>query len=83
MGKVLVYILIMSLQFNTCIAAELELSDVIKEAREAQFRQAAKPDDIQKNVQQVKNEIKKQHACEKNAAEKINPQEIMQQMQKK
>jgi len=83
MGKVLVFILIMILQINTCIAAELELSDVIKEAREAQFRQAAKPDDIQKNVQQVKNEIKKQQTCEQNAAEKINPQEIMQQKQKK
>lgn len=78
MEKLIVYILIMIFAANTSIAAELELSDVIKEAREAQFKQAAKPDDIQKNVQQVKNDLRqKQQTCEQSAAEKINPQELM------
>lgn len=63
-----------------CMAVDLELSDVIREAREVQMKVADKTE-IQQNVQKTRDEYKAQSQIqgEKSACEKLNPEEIIKQ----
>lgn len=80
MRKFLVYIIICLSLGNCCFAAEaLILSDVIREAKEAQLRQAA--EEKLNNLTPVKNNEKIPVQYEQNASEKINLNEITQQNQ--
>lgn len=79
MGKFIFCIIVCFLSSNNCcFAAEgLILSDVIREAREAQLRQAA-AEKLEKELMPIKNNetINKVSTGEQNACEKINPEEI-------
>ena len=69
MKKILIIALVFVAQFNSVYAHELVLSDRIREAREAQFKQQMK-EKFEKSMQPVKNEtIQKQE-------EKQNIEEI-------
>lgn len=69
MKKILIIALVFVAQFNCVFAQELVLSDRIREAREAQFKQQMK-EKFEKSMQPVKNEtIQKQE-------EKQNIEEI-------
>ena len=73
-------IIIWTFMPKSCIAAvDLVLSDVIRDAREAQMKIAKTQ--IQQNVEQTKSQINKNNMPEgeQSAAEKLNTKEIMKQ----
>ncbi len=78
MNKIIICIIIVISAVNTCFAAELELSDVIKDARKTEILKVSQSEKEEQSVQPVKNE-KTQIKGEQSACEKINPKEIMQQ----
>lgn len=72
-------IIIMTLAPKSCFAAQdLVLSDVIREAREAQMKIASK-EQIKTNIEQTKKQINNNNTIEgeHHAAEKLNPNEII------
>lgn len=78
MCKIIFCIVVWALTSMACFADNLELSDVIKQARSMQQRQNVKDD----SVMQVKNNTQDTLAdAEKNACEKINMEEILQSAQ--
>ncbi len=77
MRKVIISLFVLLIFINTVNAAQnLELSDIIKQARENAMPQNQQAD-MQKAIQPVKNEISEKTTCEQNAAEKINPAEVL------
>ncbi len=76
MGRVIIYILIMIFAANTSFAAELELSDIIKDARKSEKLKLSEAK--KEAVQPVKNETPSLKG-EQSACEKLNPKEIMRQ----
>lgn len=78
MRKIIITLFVLFAFTNTVKAAQdLELSDIIKQAREAEAMQKNQQDDVQKSIQPVKNETAQKTNGEKSAAEKINPAEIL------
>lgn len=79
MGKFIFCIIVCFLSSNNCCFAQegLVLSDVIREAREAQLRQAA-AEKLEKELTPIKNNetISQVSKGEQNACEKINPEEL-------
>ncbi|MBQ8887210.1 MAG: hypothetical protein IJY61_05860 [Candidatus Gastranaerophilales bacterium] len=57
MGKIFAIVVIGILTANTCFALGLELSDVIKEARELQKSKLAENQTKENAIQPVKNEV--------------------------
>lgn len=70
MKELILILAILLINVNQVFAQGLELSDVIKQAREAQMKEQAK-EQIQKSIQPVKNE-KVSDKNEKSAEEKIS-----------
>ncbi len=83
MSKIKYYLCIIIWTFmpRTCIAApvDFQLSDVIRNAREAQMKIAKSQ--IQQNIEQTKEQFKQKEINngEQTAVEKLNPDEIMKQ----
>ena len=76
MGKIIISFIIFITLINNVHAAGLELSDVIKQARETSKTEIYKNN--QNNaLKPVKNNEKINNESEKNACEKINPAEIL------
>lgn len=61
---------------NISYAVELELSDVIKEARKAESLRLSQANKESETIQPVKNETQSLNG-ERSACEKINPEEIL------
>ena len=57
MGKIFAIVVIGILTANTCFALGLELSDVIKEARELKKAKLAEKQITESSIQPVKNEV--------------------------
>lgn len=78
MGKFIFCIIVCFLSSNNyCFASEgLVLSDVIREAREAQLRQAA-AEKLEKELTPIKNRDTTRTNGEQNACEKINSEAIL------
>ncbi len=79
MGKFFISLLTFIFTANTSFAAGFELSDVIKEAREATVTQINSHSE-KENIQPVKNEITKAITGE-NKSESITKEEIIKQAQ--
>lgn len=78
MGKIFTVLVISVCAASTCSALGLELSDVIKEAREIEKTKLSQNQTEEKSIKPVKNQNnQKENLCEQNACEKINPQEIL------
>ncbi len=78
MRKIIITLFVLFAFTNTVKAAQdLELSDIIKQAREAEAMQKNQQDNMQKSIQPVKNETAQKTNGEKSAEEKINPAEIL------
>ncbi len=77
MRKVIISLFVLLTFINTVKAAQnLELSEIIKQARENALQQNPQTN-MQKAIQPVKNEVSEKTTCEQNAAEKINPVEVL------
>lgn len=70
MKKILIIALLFAAQFNCIFAQELVLSDRIREAREAQFKQQMK-EKFEKSMQPVKNESIQKQENKENIEETI------------
>lgn len=75
MGKLFACLVMFIFAANTCFAAGLELSDIIKTAREAERTKISEAKSCEKAIQPVKNNNMSNN-MEQNACEKINPQEL-------
>ena len=77
MRKVIISLFVLVTFTNTVRAAQnLDLSDIIKQARENTLKQNQQTE-MQKAIQPVKNEVSEKTTGEQNAAEKINPAEVL------
>ena len=77
MGKFLITILLMCAFSAQTYAQGLELSDVIKNAREEQHKSISDNNIKSENIKPVKNNTQNNLEGEQNACEKINPQELI------
>ncbi|MBQ9246563.1 hypothetical protein IJ182_09885 [bacterium] len=76
MKKIIICIVIYALQFNIpSLAIGLELSDIIKEARDIEMQKSLA---VKNTVKEIKKDIESKEA-EKPATETINPQTIQQE----
>ncbi len=78
MGKIITCIIMVISAANICIAAELELSDVIKDAIKSENLKLSQEKETFESVHPVKNETMPLNG-EQSACEKINPQELLPQ----
>ncbi len=79
MKKIYISLMIVISSVNVCYADGFELTDVIKEAREAknmQVMNSQKPDNIKPVTNSKDNSVQEQNACEK-----INQNEVIKQSQ--
>lgn len=81
MRKVFICIILGSLSVCNGFAQQLVLSDVIENARKAELMRMQQTIKNEEAIQPIKNETPVK-ASEQSACEKINTQEIMQQIQK-
>ena len=77
MRLLFVYVFLVLFTLNTCIATELELSDIIKTAREAETAKYKNENLADKNVQTIENTAKN-NASQQNIAENNDSQRTLQ-----
>lgn len=79
MIKVFICIMLGIMSICNSFAQQLVLSDVIENARKAELMRMQQSIKNEETIQPVKNETTVQD-CEQNACEKINTQEVIQQV---
>ncbi len=81
MKKVFICTVLGAMSICNSFAQQLVLSDVIENARKAEFIRMQQSIKNEEAIQPVKNETTMQN-CEQSACEKINTQEVLQQISK-
>lgn len=77
MRKLFVYAFLLIFTVNSCIAAELELSDIIKTAREAEMAKHKNENLADRNIQTIENSAE-QNTSQQNIAKKDDSQKTLQ-----
>lgn len=75
MGQLFACLMVFIFIANTCFASALELSDIIKTAREVEMTKVAETKSSENSIQPIKNS-NIQNNTEQNTCEKINTKEF-------